>query len=150
MEMSDLFKSLKQQHQFLEAFLNTIQLQQRAIVENDITGLEETIKTEGALLLNIEQYEKQMVKVINELSEKYSLNTNSNKLTDFIEAMKEKRNFDSGNLIKLQTSLRKLILQIAKINAQNRLLIQQASNYLKDTISTLVGLSKNPIFDRKG
>jgi|YelNatPaOPRAMG01_1025707.scaffolds.fasta_scaffold00063_32 hypothetical protein len=150
MEMSDLFKSLKQQHQFLEAFLNTIQLQQRAIVENDITGLEETIKTEGALLLNIEQYEKQMVKVINELSEKYSLNTNSNKLTDFIEAMKEKRNFDSGNIIKLQTSLRKLILQIAKINAQNRLLIQQASNYLKDTISTLVGLNKNPIFDRKG
>lgn len=150
MEMSDLFKSLKQQHQFLEAFLNTIQLQQRAIVENDIAGLEETVKTEGALLLNIEQYEKQMVKVIKELSEKYSLNTSSNKLTDFVEAIKEKSNLDSSNIIKVQTSLRKLILQIAKINAQNRILIQQASNYLKDTISTLVGLNKNPILDRKG
>ncbi len=150
MEMNDLFNSLKEQHQFLEAFLNTIQLQQRAIVENDIKGLEETVKMEGALLLNIEQYEKQMLKIIQQLTEKYSLGANPNKLSDFLEAMKVKKHFDSRNIVKLQMSLRKLILQIAKINAQNRLLIQQASSYLRETISTIASLHKNPLLDKKG
>ena len=149
MEMTDLFNLLKEQHQFLEAFLNTIVLQQRAIIESDLKGLEETIKTEGALLINFDNYEMHMTEMIRELSKKYSLNAQSGKLTDFVNTLKGKREFNPKSFIKLQISLQKLMEQIMKINNQNKLLVDQARNFIKETVSALVNNSQNPILDRK-
>ncbi len=149
MEMTDLFKLLKEQHQFLEAFLNTIVLQQRAIIESDIKGLEETIKTEGALLINFEYYEKHMTQMICELSEKYSLNASSGKLSDFVNTLKGRREFNPKSFIKVQTSLQKLMMQIININSQNKLLVDQARNFIKETVSTFISNNQKPILDRK-
>jgi SMC interacting uncharacterized protein involved in chromosome segregation len=149
MEMKDLFSSLKDQHEFLQTFLDTIILQQKAIITNDIIGLEETIKTEGALLLNVDHYEKQMADIIKQLSEKYSVDSSSNKLTDFINALKGKNEFNPNSIAKLHSSLKKLVSQIVKINDQNRMLIEQARNFVKETVSALVINNQSPIFDRK-
>ena len=149
MEMSDLFSSLKDQHKFLEAFLNTITLQQRAIITNDIAGLEETIKTEGALLIHIDQYEKQMIKIINELSHKYSLDVSSNKLSEFLEKASELKEINTQSIVKIQSSLKTLAMQIAKLNAQNRMLVEQARSFIQETVAAIINSSKNQIFDRK-
>lgn len=149
MEMTDLFRSLKDQHQFLETFLNTVTLQQRAIIENDMTGLEETLKTEGALLLHIEKFEKQIIKILKELSVKYELETETGKLSEFIEAMQQKKKINSKPLVKFQISMKKLAMQIAKINAQNRILVEQARNYVQGTIAAIVNSNKSQLFDRK-
>ena len=149
MEMKDLFNSLKDQHEFMQTFLDTIVLQQKAIINNDIRGLEETIKTEGALLINVDIYEKQMAEIIKQLSEKYSINTSSNKLIDFINALKGKREFNPNSIVKLHSSLKKLVSQIMKINDQNRMLIDQARNFVKETVSALISENQSAIFDRK-
>ncbi len=149
MEMIDLFRSLKDQHQFLEAFLNTIMLQQRAIIENDMTGLEETIKTEGSLMIYIEQHEKKVLEIICELSQKYSIDLPSKKLSDFVAAVKAKKIMETGSIEKIQNSLKKYILRIAKVNAQNKILIEQARSFVQETISAIVSLNKNQILDRK-
>ena len=149
MEMIDLFRSLKDQHQFLEAFLNTIMLQQRAIIENNMTGLEETIKTEGALMIYIEQHEKKVLEIIGELSQKYSIDVPSNKLSDFVAAVKAKKIMETGSIEKIQNSLKKYILRIAKVNAQNKILIEQARSFVQETISAIVSFNKNQILDRK-
>lgn len=149
MEMTNLFNLLKEQHQFLVAFLDTIVLQQKAIIEGDLKGLEGSIKTEGALLINFDQYEKHMTDMIRELSEKYSLNASSGKLSDFINTLKGKREFNSRNFIKLQSSLQKLMLQIIKVNNQNKLLVEQARYFIKETVSALAINNQTPILDRK-
>ena len=149
MEMKDLFNSLKEQHEFMQTFLDTIILQQKAIISNDIRGLEETIKTEGALLINVDRYEKQMADIIKQLSEKYAIETSSNKLLDFVDALRGKREFNPNNIVKLHSSLKKLVSQIKKINDQNRMLIDQARNFVKETVSALIDNSQSPIFDRK-
>ncbi len=149
MEMIDLIRSLKDQHQFLEAFLNTIMLQQRAIIENDMTGLEETIKTEGALMIYIEQHEKKVMEIISELAKKYSIEVPSKKLSDFVSEVKTKKKIEVGTIEKIQGSLKKLILKIAKVNTQNKILIEQARNFVQDTISSIISLNKNQILDRK-
>lgn len=149
MEMKDLFSTLKDQHDFMQAFLDTIILQQKAIISNDIIGLEETIKTEGALLLNVDHYEKQMAEIIKELSEKYSIDTPSNKLADFVNVLKGKKEFNPNNIVKLHASLKKLVTQIVKINDQNRMLIEQARSFVKETVSALVINNQSAIFDRK-
>ena len=149
MEMKDLFNSLKEQHEFLQTFLDTIVLQQKAIINNDIRGLEETIKTESALLINIDRYEKQMSEIVGELSDKYPINASSNKLTDFVNALQGKREFNPKDIVKLHSSLKKLVSQIKKINDQNRMLIEQARNFVKETVSALIIENRSPIFDRK-
>lgn len=149
MEMNDLIRSLREQYQFLEAFLNTIILQQRAIIENDMTGLEETIKTEGALMLHIEQREKQMVNIIGELSAKFAIDLPNKKLSDFVNAVKSKNDIEIGSLEKIQNALKKKVMKIAKVNAQNKILIEQARSFIQDTISSLIRLNKNQILDRK-
>ena len=149
MEMSDLFNLLKEQHQFLEAFLDTIVLQQQAIIESDLKGLEDSIKTEGALLINFDHYERHMTEMIRQLSEKYSLNASSGKLTDFINTLKGKREFNPKNFIKIQSSMQKLMAQIVIINNQNKLLVDQARNFIKETVSALIINNQNPILDRK-
>jgi hypothetical protein len=149
MEMKDLFNSLKDQHEFLQTFLDTIILQQKAIINNDIRGLEETIKTEGALLINVDRYEKQMAEILKQLSEKYSINSSSNKLVDFINGLRGKRELNPNNIVKLHSSLKKLVSQIMKINDQNRMLIDQARNFVKETVSALVNNNQSAIFDRK-
>ena len=149
MEMKDLFNSLKEQHEFLQTFLDTVILQQKAIINNDIRGLEETIKIEGALLINVDHYEKQMADVLKQLSEKYSIDTPSNKLVDFINALRGKREFNPNSIMKLHSSLKKLVSQITKINDQNRMLIDQARNFVKETVSALIINNQSPIFDRK-
>ena len=108
MDMNDLLKLLKDQHQLLHAFHDTIVLQQKVIINNDVKGLEETIKTEGALLINIELYEKHVEEVIKQLSDKYGINYSSGKLSEFIDAIKVKREINSINLIKLRNSLQKM------------------------------------------
>ncbi len=148
MEMNDLARSLIDQYRFLDAFLNTIVLQQKAIIENDMKGLEETMKTEGALIIHIEQHEKQMIGIIDGLSKKFKIDPPSKSLSEFINALKSK-NIELGNLEKIQNLLRKLALKIAKVNAQNKILIEQAREFIQDTISSLINLNKNKILDRK-
>lgn len=148
MEMNDLVRSLIDQYRFLDAFLNTIVLQQKAIIENDMNGLEETMKTEGALIIHIEQHEKQMIGIINELTKKFQINPPSKSLSEFINAVKGK-NMELGNLEKIQNLLKKLALKIAKVNAQNKILIEQARDFVQGTISSLINLNKNKILDRK-
>ncbi len=149
MDMNDLLKLLKDQHQLLHAFHDTIVIQQKAIIGNDVKGLEETIKTEGALLINIELYEKHVEEVIMQLSSKYEINNSANKLSEFIEAIKIKREINPINLIKLQISLRKMVTQIIKVNNQNKMLIDQARYFIKETIAALVNKNHTSILDRK-
>jgi SMC interacting uncharacterized protein involved in chromosome segregation len=91
-----------------------------------------------------------MADIIKQLSEKYSIDTPSNKLTDFVNVLKGKREFNPNNIVKLHSSLQKLVSQIVKINDQNRMLIDQARNFVKETVSALVNNNQSPIFDRKG
>lgn len=149
MDMNDLLKLLKDQHQLLHAFHDTIVLQQKVIINNDVKGLEETIKTEGALLINIELYEKHVEEVIKQLSDKYGIKNSSGKLSEFIEAIKVKREINSINLIKLRNSLQKMVAQTVRVNNQNKMLIDQARFFIKETITALVNKNHTSILDRK-
>ena len=90
-----------------------------------------------------------MADVLKQLSEKYSIDTPSNKLVDFINALRGKREFNPNSIMKLHSSLKKLVSQITKINDQNRMLIDQARNFVKETVSALIINNQSPIFDRK-
>ncbi len=149
MDMNDLLKLLKDQHQLLQAFHDTIVLQQKVIINNDVKGLEETIKTEGALLINIELYEKHVEEAIKQLSNRYGIKNSSGKLSEFVDAIKVRKEINSMNLLKLRNSLQKIVANTIRVNNQNKMLIDQARYFIKETISALVSKNHTSILDRK-
>lgn len=148
MEMRDLFKALKEQYEFLQAYLGTLIQHQEAIINGNVNELEETIKSEGALVIILENYQNKIFEIIKHLSGKYTLGLNSYKLSEFIEALKENNKYDTDNLSKMKDSLVKLSSNVLKVNNQNKLLIVQARFLIKETITTIVNDKKVPIFDR--
>ena len=149
MEMSDLFRCLKEQHQVLQEYLDMLLKHQKAIIFADAAGLEETIKSESDLLFNIGSCETRRQKIMQQLSVKYSLEINSNKLSDFLNEIKKKKLFDTANIVKLQNSIKKLILETIKINSQNKFLIEQARNFIKETIAAFTSTNRNALVDRR-
>ncbi|HUX92263.1 MAG TPA: flagellar protein FlgN [Ignavibacteriaceae bacterium] len=149
MELNNLFNDLKKQHELLQKFLDLISLQQNAIINSDIKALEETLKIESTFFNEIEISQKLMIETIKNLSEKYSLNLKSNKLSDFLEALKDKNEVKLGGFFKLQASLKKLISNINTVNNQNKMLISQARNFIKEIIGVFANSNKSPILDRK-
>lgn len=148
MEMSNLFKALKEQYEFMHAYLGTIIQHQQAIIQGNISELEETIKSEGALLIILENYQHKIVEIIKALSQKYSLGLENFKLSEFIAAVNENDSYDTVNLTKMKTSLIKMGIEITKINNQNKLLVDQARYIIKETISALVSANNVPTLDR--
>ncbi len=149
MELNSLFNELKFQHELLQRLLDLIFLQQTAIINNDIKSLEEVLQKEGAFFNEIEARQKLISNMISEMAVKNSLRLKSNNLTDFIDALKIKNEFKLGKLIKLHESMKNLVYQIIKVNNQNKLLINQAKNFVKELIAIFMRSNKSAILDRK-
>lgn len=149
MEMNNLFNELNKQHELLQKFLDLISLQQKAIIVSDIKSLEETLKKESIFFNEIETNQKLMIEAIQNLAKKYSLNLKSNKLSDFLNALEDNNKVKLGGLFELQASLKKLINKINIVNNQNKMLISQARNFIKEIISVFANSNKSQILDRK-
>ncbi len=149
MELSDLFRCLKDQYLVLKEYLDTLLEHQKAIVSGSLEGIEETVKREGALLFNIGSLETKRFEIIQQLAVKYSFEIDSNKLSDFIEKAKEQKLFDTSALTNLKSSLQKLISEIIKVNTQNKFLIEQARSFIKEVVSAFTKSNRNALVDRR-
>ena len=149
MEMINLFDELKKQQELLQKFMDLISLQQKAIIDCDIISLEETLKKESVYFHEIEVNQKMTIETIKNLAEKYSLTLKSNRLSDFLEALEVKKEIKLVSFKKLQTSLKKIISNINNVNNQNKMLISQARNFIKEIIGVLTNTNKSSILDRK-
>ena len=147
--MINLFDELKKQQELLQKFMDLISLQQKAIIDGDIISLEETLKKESVYFHEIEVNQKMTIETIKKLAEKYSLTLKSNRLSDFLEALEVKKEIKLVSFKKLQTSLKKIISNINNVNNQNKMLISQARNFIKEIIGVLTNTNKSSILDRK-
>ena len=149
MELNNLFRCLREQHKILQEYLGVLLKHQKAIINSDNAGIEDTIKSIGVLLFNIGNCETLRQDIIQQLSEKYSLQVKSNKLTDFISEVNKQKLFETDGLVKIQNSMKKIILEIIKVNNQNKVLIDQARNFIKEMITVLSSTNKNIFIDRR-
>ena len=149
MEVNDLFRCLKEQHQALQIYLDIILAHQKAIISADAAALDATIRSESECLFRVGNCETRRQEILSGLSAKYLLENKSNKLSDFIKEINKKKLFDTRNLAKMQNSMKNLITEIIKVNSQNKLLIEQARNFIKETIAAFMSMNKNSLVDRK-
>lgn len=149
MEMIDLIKVLNKQHSNLEAYLDAVDQQKKAIINSNSAGLESSVKKQGELLHNVDQLKKEMFVVIKDLSSKYKLDPSPSKLSEFVSALEKKKILRTEPLQKFQNSFKQLIAKIISANEQNKFLVEHSMNFIKETISALVGENKQSLLDRK-
>jgi lipopolysaccharide biosynthesis regulator YciM len=149
MNTNELATALEKQEQNLKNFLECSKKKQKAIIQNDIEKLHNSLSYEEKLLSEIEENNSNISSVIGNLVETYELNLSANSLSEFLSAVNNETEINVKVIKLLQNSIRELIGSSAKINEQNKILIEHSRNFLKETISLLVGLNKGPLLDRK-
>ncbi len=135
MEMAELNQLLEENRTNLENFLGVLSEQQKHLVDNNINGLEESIGKEEKLLNRIEDVKLKTASLISALIEKYSIDVNGSKLSDFINAIKDKIKIEQTVL--LQKKIVELANQVKEMNKQNKILIEHARSFIKETVKAL-------------
>ena len=146
---SDLESILELQKHNLQKMLGVLKSHQTALVHNDLKLIEDSITSEEVLLQNIMKTETEKSTIIEQLDKQYSLHLVKPSLTNLLIAVQRKEDFNYDSLQKLQFVIKKLTLEISRINLQNRVLIENAKSFIKNTISALVGQNKRQLLDKR-
>ena len=146
---SDLESILELQKHNLQKMLEVLKSHQTALVHNDLKLIEDSITSEEVLLQNIMKTETEKSTIIEQLDKQYSLHLVKPSLTNLLIAVQRKEDFNYDSLQKLQFVIKKLTLEISRINLQNRVLIENAKSFIKNTISALVGQNKRQLLDKR-
>ncbi len=150
MDEKDLIKTLSGLEESLIKLFETARQKQDALVNNNIKLLESAVSAEERFIRNVEKAEKQRISVLTELNKKYMMNATSLKLNDFLSGAKNK--LDERNvaqILKIQNRIRKYIVAIESLNQQNQYLIDTARDFIKMTISELVGPQRKSFLDKR-
>ncbi len=149
MELNNLYRCLKEQRQILSDYLEALLKHQKAIINGDNKGIEDTLKSIGMILFNIGNCETLRQNIVQQISVQHSLKISSNKLSDFIAEADRLKLFNTKEIVKVQSSIKKLIMEIIKVNDQNKTLINQARAFIKELIIELTSANKNVLVDRR-
>lgn len=149
MDFKELKQSLLAQKASLILFLETLIKQRRAIIENNILALEESIAAEEHLLVRIHSLEKVSREVIRELIKTNSLKVQNYSLSSLIKAVSDDLNYNVDELQDMQYEIQQLVTEISRANEHNRVLVNHARSFVRETINSLVNENSSPMLDRK-
>lgn len=147
--MDELLNILSDQRLNLQGFLVTAQKQQRALVESNVTSLEECILSEEVLLNRIEATEKMREEIMNKLALAYSIKLKSLSISDFLEQIGNVNHSLIEKITELSNELKSIMKQINKINFQNNQLINHSRNFIKETVNVILGNNGNQLLDKR-
>ena len=149
MKTNQLITILKEQEESLRLFLECSINKQKAIVQNDIESLHNSLNHEEKILSQIDNNGKKISSVIENLAKEYGLEMEAVSLSEFLNSVTNKTEINVKVINLLRNSIKDLISKSSTINEQNKILIDHSRNFLRETIAVLIGLSKRPLLDRK-
>ncbi|QQS35509.1 MAG: flagellar protein FlgN [Ignavibacteriales bacterium] len=147
--MNELLNSLTEQQSNLQEFLGVVQKQQRALVENNLTSLEESISLEEKVLQKIEMTEKNREEIMKNLSSAYSIKIKSLSVSDFLKQIGNVNHPLVQKITELSDAIKTVITDITKVNYQNKQLINHSRNFIKETVNLVFGTSGSQLLDKR-
>lgn len=116
--------------------LTTLEAEQKALIENDIQGLDEAVETQKALAQRADTQEKARVKIIRQMASMMQEDPKTLTLRRLIDladaAFAERLAAQREELLDLQEKLR-------NTNRRNSVLIKQSMKYVDKTLRILTG-----------
>jgi len=150
MENNKLLELLRHQAENLDALLKTILKKQKAIVANDVLGIENSTSEEEKLLSAINNTEKARIDFLNNYYDEISIESPSVKIDDYLLADADNLTEEhQDHILKLRNIIKKTTNEIIKINQQNKYLITHSRDLLKEIVTAIFSERNNSLFDRK-
>lgn len=149
MELNELKQTLIEQKNNLQLFLETLIKQRRAIIENNMEALEESIAAEEQLLTKIHALEQNSKEAIKNLVRTHGLRVQNYTLSMLLTAAAERAEIDLDDLFYLKHNIQKLVNEISRANDHNRVLVNHARSFVRETINALVNENNTALLDRK-
>jgi flagellar biosynthesis/type III secretory pathway chaperone len=150
MKTTDLLEVLREQKNNLNQFHEVVLMKQRALVMNDIKGIEGAIVREEKIILEVDKTEKTRIEVISLLKDKLNLDYESLRITDFIQQASrflERKLKDEFK--KELDAIEELIIAIQEVNQQNQFLIANARQFIRKIVEAVAKVGKQSLLDRK-
>ncbi len=150
MEIVKLNESLNKQIDNLKALFETASRKQKALIARNNEQLLDCISKEERILLNINEEEKNRLKIISDIYRESSLTPVNTKIASFIKAFEsELSDVQIKKLTESELMIREVTASIGQLNFQNMYLIAQAKSFISQTIQILRSTASKSILDRK-
>lgn len=147
--MNELLNSLTEQQSNLQEFLEVVYKQQRALIENNLASLEESILAEEKVLQKIEATEKTREEIMKNLSGAYSIKLKSLSVSDFLKQIGNDHHPLVQKISDLSEEIKEVITDITKVNYQNKQLINHSRSFIKETVALVFGNNGNQLLDKR-
>ncbi|MCU7497132.1 MAG: flagellar protein FlgN [Ignavibacteria bacterium] len=149
MEIKELTASLVNQKNNLTSLLNAALQKQKALVNFDYAGLEDSITREEKAIAFITEGEKGRIKILSELYSRYSISNRTFKLSEFLENTRGLLDAKSQKQIAVtEKELKELITRVSMVNQQNKFLIENSRAFIKETVSRILN-ARRSLLDKK-
>lgn len=153
MDLERLKNLLSDQDSNIANLLEVALKKQRAVITNDREELEKLNFNEETLLNRVNAIEIERVNFLNNIpstAEGQRENISGNLMELFLENNREKIDDKTyKDITDYSCKLKDKVTQLQNINGQNRFLIEQANNLLKQLLKEILKSQKKPILDRK-
>ncbi|HLP16652.1 MAG TPA: flagellar protein FlgN [Bacteroidota bacterium] len=130
--LNELIETLEQEIAAVESLREVILLKQHAIIKHDYDALKEAMTVEAAAIQSVRQFEQQrlafIAHCIDDLDSKMQMLT----LNDLIQHLDGEL---TTVLTKQEHRLKTAMQQVSYINDQNKLLVNNSLNFIKETIN---------------
>ena len=148
MKNKDLVNALLIQDENLSSLIDSLENQKKAIIEGKYDDLEKSISNEQKLLKVVQEEELRRIKMIAEISNSNGINLNNSSLDELLLKGREFIGEDYKTIQRIRESIKIKLNDIAKINAQLKVVIELSRNIIKDTLMLVVG-PRNQAFVNK-
>ncbi len=149
MKIDNLVSALEEQQDNMKAFVECAVTKQKAMVENELAVIEQILLEEEKIFVMMDEQGKKIAAVVGDLADEYSLQLQTNSVSEFMKAVRYRTDINVKVITLLQNSIRELVSKAIYTNEQNKILISHARSFLRETIVNLVALNNNQLLDRK-
>lgn len=131
MDTKNFTEILQEQKNQLNGYLTLVNEKQKALTGNDVEQLNEVIRSEQRVLLEIKSIEQKWILALKQVGGDVS------QLGEITE------------IKSLQNEIKELVLQINSVNNLNKYLISNAREFIKEIMTSVFSNSKRSLIDRK-
>lgn len=144
--MEILIKILKEQLEEYKVLLDIANKKQKALIKNDIDGLDRINKEEHELIVGITRLEKKRLEIIGEIGKKIGSNVETLTLKELEKTAPAPF---QGELNAIAAEFAQVIEDLNKINQENSGLIEQALKIVNFTIDTITNSEREVVYPSK-
>ncbi|NPV42734.1 MAG: flagellar protein FlgN [Firmicutes bacterium] len=133
-ELRELAEVLKKELDIYKDILTLSERKTDIIASGDIKGLDEIVKSEESLILNIGKLEDERYNILLNLQKTNGIDANKITLSELLEKLDPEQEY---NLAEIQKQISDTLSRLEKVNERNALLIKKALEHINNSLELI-------------